>query len=659
VSKRYLTSHTIKQYLLVLLLLLYVPIASAESGDNEFLSARAAYDNKNVLALADSVNRLNSQNYVLSPYADYWLMLLNLEDADNQTVKDFLSRYSSLPFADRVRGEWLKKLAKQQEWTTFLDNYTQYQLTDPVVVCYAAEANAAVYGTSTLESAKSLWFQTNDQPSNCDNVFDKMQASNILTDNDVLKRFRMALSKNKIALAKAIALRGDVSDRNFNKWIDLAYSNPQRAIKNKSFSTKNRYGKELYLYALARIARTDSLESLAAFKTIASMFKPEEQANYYASLALSAAKRHEPEALNWFQMAQNDTALDDEQLDWYARSALRQLNWNKLLEVTQLMPPSQKEHPTWRYWRARALKALDQTQEANSIFAKLSTERHFYGWLAQEELEASISEQPEFYSPSEEEVSSFANTAPVKRAEALQRLDFRWEAKMEWALATDGLDDRHLIAAAEYAARQGWYDLAVITADKTSETHNFALRYPTPYRELMKPAANLRNIDEAWAYGIIRQESRFMHYAKSNVGASGLMQVMPATAKWIAKKIGWRDYHIGMIHDLDTNINLGTYYLGYTLAQFNGQEAMATAAYNAGPSRARKWADDKPLEGAIYAETIPFNETRTYVKRVMENAHLYAAQLGLEVIPLKTRLGVVAAKATAKQEAETISKNGE
>jgi soluble lytic murein transglycosylase len=159
----------------------------------------------------------------------------------------------------------------------------------------------------------------------------------------------------------------------------------------------------------------------------------------------------------------------------------------------------------------------------------------------------------------------------------------------------------------------------------------------------MKPAAKQQNIDEAWVYGIIRQESRFMHYAKSNVGAAGLMQVMPATAKWVANKAGWRDYHNGMIHDIDTNISLGTHYMKYTVDQFNGQEVMATAAYNAGPSRAKKWMGATALEGAIYAETIPFTETRNYVKKVMANAHLYAKQLGLEPIPLKKRLGTIPA----------------
>jgi len=295
--------------------------------------------------------------------------------------------------------------------------------------------------------------------------------------------------------------------------------------------------------------------------------------------------------------------------------------------------------------------------EANSLFAMLSTERHFYGWLAQEELEASLRAQPIEYVPTDEDIDAFAKSEPVKRAEALQRLDMRWEAKLEWAVATDNLSDEQLIAAAEYAAKQKWYDLAVLTADKTKNVHNFNLRYPTPYRDLMQPAATDQALDEAWVYGIIRQESRFMHYAKSGVGAAGLMQVMPATAKWVAGKIGWANYHHGMLHDLDTNISLGTYYMRYTADMFNGQETMATAAYNAGPSRAKKWMANMPLEGAIYAETIPFSETRNYVKKVMANAHIYSRRLGLTNIPLKKRLGMIPAKFSANT--ETISTSNE
>ncbi|EEF25755.1 lytic transglycosylase, putative [Ricinus communis] len=251
------------------------------------------------------------------------------------------------------------------------------------------------------------------------------------------------------------------------------------------------------------------------------------------------------------------------------------------------------------------------------------------------------------YQPGDDEVRQFAKQPAVKRMEALFDVEARYEARLEWMYLLEALDDSTRIVAAQYALLKGWYDLAVLAADKTSRTHNFELRYPTPYRDYLQKASRSRAIDEAWVYGIIRQESRFMHYAKSSVGAGGLMQVMPATAKWIAKKLGLNGYHDGMLHDIDTNVNLGTYYMRYTLDTFNGQEVMATAAYNAGPSRARRWAANAPLEGAIYAETIPFSETRNYVKKVLANAHMYAPRLGLPMLTLKKRLGTIPARSTA------------
>jgi soluble lytic murein transglycosylase len=645
-SKLFSTLSQTRQYLLILLMVLCLPVAYAENGDDELIFAKSAYDSKNSAALADSLSRLQSQHNILAPYADYWLMMLNWDDATNQTIQDFITRYSQYPFANNVRAQWLKKLGKEQNWPVFIEQNSLYSKQDDAAVnCYAVEADASIYGLEPLKKAKDLWFQDKDLPENCDNIFDKMQAANILTSDDIVKRFRMALYKNRISLAKSIANRAHVDSDSVSKWLNAAYANPQTLIDKGLSSSSNVYGKEVYLYALDRLARKDSANALSEFKSIAGIFNSEQKTYFYANLGMQAAKRQEAEALSWFQLTQNSTELTEDQFDWYARSALRESNWPKLLEITKLMPAEQQQDATWRYWKGRALKATNQASEANQVFAGLSTERHYYGWLAQEELEANMGPPTEIYEPTKEAVAVIANMAAVKRALALQKLDFRWEAKMEWNMAMTGLTDSQLIAAAAYAAKQNWYDIAVATADSTKQTHNFALRYPTPYRSLMKPAAMLQNIDEAWAYGIIRQESRFMHYAKSRVGASGLMQVMPATAKWIAKKMGWTDYHNGMIHELDANVSLGTYYLGYTLNQFNGQEAMATAAYNAGPGRAKRWADEsKPLEGAIYAETIPFDETRNYVKRVLANAHLYAPQLGLKPTTLKARLGVVPAK---------------
>ena len=614
------------------------------SGDDEFLQARAAYDKKNAIALSEMVQQLQNQHYILAPYADYWLMLLNLEDADNQTVINFLNTYNEYPFADRLRGEYLKKLAKKQDWASFANEIINYQLEDPAVACYAAESSAINGDVSSLAGAKSLWMQAKEQPANCSNLYDRMQTAGALSEDDIWARLRLSLADSRIALAKAIIKRSKTFDVSQYKLIDRAYASPAIVINKKLFSFKTRFGRELNLFALSRIAKTDSLQALSAFKSVESQFPAEDKSYFYGILALQAAQRQEPQAVQWFKLADDldkDAFNNKNQLAWFVRAALREKNWQMVLMGIAKMSPDQAEEGAWRYWKARALSAQGQTLEANTLYAKLSTERHFYGWLAQDELSDSMSAPLNIYKVNDEEISEIAKTPAFQRADALLRLGYRWEAKTEWAQATKGFDDKQLLAAAEFAARKNWYDLAIITADKTTDMHDYSLRYPAPYRNLMKPAAKDQSIDEAWVYGITRQESRFIYSARSSVGASGLMQLMPATAKWAAKRVGMDSYNNSMIHELDTNITLGTYYLHYTLDLFNGQEVMATAAYNAGPNRAKKWAAVTPLEGAIYAETIPFSETRSYVQKVMANAHLYAYQLGLKSISLKQRLGVI------------------
>ena len=614
------------------------------SGDDEFLQARAAYDKKNAIALSEMVQQLQNQHYILAPYADYWLMLLNLEDADNQTIINFLNTYNEYPFADRLRGEYLKKLAKKQDWASFANEIVNYQLEDPAVACYAAESSAINGDVSSLAGAKSLWMQAKEQPANCSNLYDRMQVAGALSEDDIWARLRLSLADNRIALAKAIVKRSKSFDVSQYKLIDRAYASPAIVINKKLFSFKTRFGRELNLFALSRIAKSDSLKALSTFKSVESQFPAEDKSYFYGILAMQAAQRQEPQAVQWFKLADDldkDASINKDQLAWFVRAALREKNWPMVLKGIANMSPAQAEEGAWRYWKARALAAQGQTLEANTLYAKLSTERHFYGWLAQDELSDAMSAPLNIYKVNDEEVSEIANTPAFQRAEALLRLDYRGEAKTEWAQATKGFDDKQLLAAAEFAARKNWYDLAIITADKTTDMHDYSLRYPAPYRNLIKPAAKDQSIDEAWVYGITRQESRFIYSARSSVGASGLMQLMPATAKWAAKRVGMDNYNNSMIHELDTNIALGTYYLRYTLDLFNGQEVMATAAYNAGPNRAKKWVAVTPLEGAIYAETIPFSETRSYVQKVMANAHLYAYQLGLKSISLKQRLGVI------------------
>jgi soluble lytic murein transglycosylase len=619
---------------------LLVPAAQAASNEELFNDARIAYKNRDDLSLERDLQQMQAQDYLLAPYADYWLMLLRLNQSDTQTVRNFLAQYADMPFADRVRGEWLKGLAKRQEWTTFFDELPALKRDDAGVSCYALEGRAIRGDSDALAEGRILWMSTAEQPANCLALYDRMQKNGALSNDLIWEKFRLLLADNKVSPAKLVAQRISTMDAAALKLLDKTYQNPQQALEKKTLSLKNRYGRELNLYALDRLARTQPLYALDMWQKLQASFEPAEQDYFWSRLALHAARRHDPAALSFYDRVPA-AALDKEQMAWKARAALRVSDWSRLLNTIAEMPATQQQEAAWRYWKGRALKEQKQIPAANALLVPLSRERSYYGLLAEDELGDVLSAVPASYRPTSAEVEAVSAVPGIQRAMELQRYDMRWESRTEWAAATTGFDDKQMIAAAELAAKQEWYDLAIITADKTTSTHDFSLRYPTPYREIVRGFAKEQGLDEAWIYGLTRQESRFMHYAKSGVGASGLMQVMPATAKWIAKRMGLDNYQNTMIHQLDTNVQLGTYYMRYTLDLMGGQSLMATAAYNAGPGRARRWMADQPLEGAIYAETIPFSETRNYVQKVMGNAYYYAHRLGTKILSLKQRLGTV------------------
>lgn len=636
----------IKQLILYIWMLasLCLSAQTFASNQDDFLAAKKAYDTQDLQALGQLADKLSKTDYLLAPYAEYWFMQSIIANLTSQQAHDFMTRYADYPFAKTFRLLWLKRLAKSQNWVAFMREHPNYKDESTALTCYAVLAQADAKGKTALKAHKDLWLKGKSQPSACDALYDKMQSMGVLTEADIRQRFRLALKYNRRGLAKSILKRSRSASSKLAKQTDLAYKRTDRVLSKRLINIRTAYGKELYLYALDRVARKSSNKALKAFAKIKKHFNQEQRSYFYSRLALHAATGHEPRAYTWFKLAAKHTKLGKEEFEWYARSALRDQNWKGLLHVIDSMPAADANHATWRYWRGRAYQALGQPQKAANLFVPLSTERHYYGWLAKDELGESLNTQARHYAPTQADVNAIGKMPAVKRAVALKKLEFDRESRLEWRHALKNLDDRQLIAASEYAQRKEWFITGIYTADKTRQVHNYDLRYPRPYRHLIKPAARERGIDEAWVYGIMRQESRFEYDATSRTGAIGLMQVMPATAKWMAKKIGYKSYRRKNLADINVNIKLGTHYMRNVLSQFNGQETMTTAAYNAGPSRAKKWQANKPLDGTIYTETIPFNETRNYVKRVMANAHIYAQRLNLKQISLKQRVGTIPAR---------------
>lgn len=356
-----------------------------------------------------------------------------------------------------------------------------------------------------------------------------------------------------------------------------------------------------------------------------------------------------PAALDYYGKVADRRQLTDDQIEWYARAALRARRWDELASVISHMPEKLQKSPTWLYWLARSRAATGNTQEAEKLYKQAAaTGRNFYAVLAGEELGRKIDTRNNVPDAGKNSVLRMAEDGAIKRALVLFRnsrtagdAKMRRQAQAEWRFATRGFDEDKLLTAAQTAFDHGFYDMAVNSAERTDRKLNYTLRYISPFKDTVIRHAQNVNVDPAWVYGLIRQESRFVMGAQSGAGAQGLMQVMPATAREIAGKIGM---DAAQLYTADGNIRMGTWYMADTKRRLQNNEILATAGYNAGPGRARRWQADTPLEGAVYAETIPFSETRDYVKKVMTNAAYYASLFGAPHIPLKQRMGTVPAR---------------
>jgi len=395
------------------------------------------------------------------------------------------------------------------------------------------------------------------------------------------------------------------------------------------------------MFATWRVAQSLPVVAASRLEKYDEALAAEDRAYIWAQIATAGAQRHRAEALDWFNRA-GSAGLSDRQLAWKARTGLRLADWATVLSAIEAMSEREQQHVVWRYWKARALLAQGRTAEAHALLAPLSLEHHFYGHLAAEELGAGPYALPDSSEPSFAVVGEVERLRGIQRALKLYQLGLRYEGALEWRWITRAWGDRDLVAAAEVARRAGWYERAIDTAERTQSVHDFSLRFPTPYREVVANYTRQLDLDEAWVYGLVRQESRFVADARSNAGAQGLMQLMPATARQMARRLGMPGYARHHATSVDTNISLGTYYLRDLMDSLDRQAVLATAGYNAGLSRARSWRADRPLEGAIYAETIPFTETRDYVRKVMNNTMYYSRLIGQQFVGLKQRLGVVA-----------------
>ena len=614
-----------------------VPAAAQNTAalDDAFLAAKEAARTGDSKKLDQLVPRF--QGHVLEPYVQYWRLKIRFEARESEEIRRYIHSNRDTPLSDNVRRDWLKTLGKNAQWETFNTELPGLVGEDIEVTCYALQARLRV-DSLALREARPLWFVARDLPDSCNPLFDALLESRQLSEEDVWTRVRLALEAGQVGLANRVAAwlpKGQAPD---TRVLTSISGNPAAHLNDLRSELKSRASRETAMFAVYRLARSSPQQAATHWTRLAPQFSVEERAYVWGMLGYFGAMRHDPAALDWYARA---AGMSDLQLAWKARAALRAKRWPEVQAAIDAMTPKEAEDAAWRYWKARALKATGRDAEAVALLKPLSAEFSFYGQLATEDLGGGVQAPAQSYKPTEQEVAAIAARPGVRRALTLYRLDLRLEAVREWLWAIRGMTDRELLAAAEVARRNTVYDRAINTADRTVFEHDFGLRYLAPYRDQLKAAARQVDLDEAWVNGLIRQESRFIAQAKSRVGAGGLMQLMPATAKWVAGKIGLKDWHWSQVNDVDTNLSLGTYYLRHVLDTLDGSPVLASAAYNAGPGRARTWRAEQTMEAAIYAESIPFNETRDYVKKVMANSSYYASNFSQQMQSLKARIGVI------------------
>jgi len=617
--------------------------AGAQS-DADFLAAKAAFERgdwRRLDMLAPAV-----AGHPLERYVTYWQLKSRLDDASADAVQAFLTRYAEGPLADRLRIDWLKSLAKRGDWDRFGANYVAASGDDTELACYAIQYRVRRGAADALAAAKPLWFSGASTPDACDPLFAALVARGDITLTDRMARLRLAVAKGNTRLAQKIADDLPGKERIREREFAAIDRNPLRAVKAGKFDWKSPSGRELALYALDRAARKDAAGAREGWLAWRGRLPAADRGYGDLRIAWYAARQLDASANRWFNEVK-DVTLTPEQQAARIRAALRVRAWGDVEAGIAALPPAEQDEAVWRYWRARSLAAQGHDDAAAAaLFAVLAERFDYYGLLAADALRRGPAHIEAFQAAptpvSEAELASFGARADVKRAVLLARFDLRLESLREWSHAIRGLDDDALLLAAEFARRTALYDRAIFTAERTSSRIDIAMRYLTPYRAQFAAAAHEQGIDEELLYGIARQESRFVADIVSSAGAVGLMQLMPGTARWVAKKLAVSDYSASRIADVELNTQFGAFYFKHWLDRLGGLPVLAAAAYNAGPSRAQAWRPAAaPLEGAIWVETIPFDETRDYVKRVLANTMLYSRALDRPYVPLTQRLGVV------------------
>jgi soluble lytic murein transglycosylase len=598
-----------------------------------FQKAEVALDKRNDASYFLLSEKL--KDYPLYPYLQYHWLKHNLKHS--RQVKHFLTEYSDSRYATLLKSQWLSYLGKNKHWKTYLENYTASSNTR--LQCYYQRARLARKSNerdAALQAAADLWKVGYSQPKECDPLFNQLQKSAYFTEDLIWQRFDAALDNNKSRLARYIMKQLPDNDRRIaSTWLEL-HRHPERTLPAFLKQKKNEHSADMFTHAIKRLARKDIQQAIEQWDGHKQDYdvSPVAHDAMEKTLALKLAMKREDGA---YERLEHVNAHDSSSRTWRVRAALGEQDWNKVLAALNDLSDEEKTEDRWQYWYARAYLKTANLEKAQALLTHLASQRSYYGYLAADRINSiyHLAEDP--VDVSDQDMDVMENRPQILVARELMAVDKQNEAKLQWWHAVRNFDDNDLLTASKLAQRWGWREVAIFTIARAKHWDDVDIRFPIGFAEKVQENSIKNDLNPAIVYGLIRRESAFNENAHSPAGARGLMQLMPGTARQIAKDFKERWKGSKSLYQPVTNIRYGSYYYRKLLKQFDGNYALALAAYNAGPNRVKQWLpEDQSLPADIWIETIPYHETREYVVNVLAYALIYQLRANLGNLTMNT-----------------------
>lgn len=564
--------------------------------------------------------------YPLQPYVELAYLKKHTYLSNKDQIRQFLKLYQGTPMEWPLRKKWLNYLAKKDKQQWFIDDYRA--TSDASLQCYHLRFQLAAGGNKAdiFKQADKLWVSKKSQPKTCDPLFKQWEQADQRTPEKIWQRLVLAATKGNHTLIPYLKRISPEKEQYLADLWHKTRRRPQTVSRLKDFPNKNPKERAILLYGVKRLIWRDRKLALKSWEKMQKKFSftPAEKADVTKVFAIRLAKAGDKKAPQWLEKIPADE-LTDRIVQWRIADHLRRGQWPEALAVLQSLPAKMANKEGWTYWLARTLEQTGATTDANKFYKKVAIERHYYGFLAATLLGQmpNLADNPLTFT--DVEMAVIDNAPAAQRALEFRHLERLSQARREWNALNKTLSSREKLAGAKWANQHSWYSRAIFTLPQENYWDDVDLRFPLAYQKIVSHHSDRNKLDTSLTYAIARRESSFMSDAYSPVGALGLMQLMPNTAKFIAKK----KINRSKLFIPNTNVRYGTDYLKHVLKSAKGNEVIATAAYNAGFSRVKKWMKTgKPLPADIWIETIPFKETRDYVKSVMAYRQIYSNLLG-------------------------------